>query len=123
MWMRTIAAVLFVSAAAASPALGGADEGAGMGRQVNGGAERAGAAVAAAGQEAALADDGAKALFEAKCSTCHPTSRPLGKTKDEAGWTATVKRMQQVNGCPITDEEAARIIAYLTRIRGHRKAR
>jgi len=60
----------------------------------------------------------AKALFEAKCSLCHPLSRPLGKTKDRKGWTATVTRMKKVNGCPITDEEARAIIDYLTNIRG-----
>jgi cytochrome c5 len=60
----------------------------------------------------------AKALFESKCSICHPVSRPLGKTKDRKGWTATVTRMQQGNGCPITDEEAGVIIGYLTKIRG-----
>jgi hypothetical protein len=60
----------------------------------------------------------AKALFEAKCSLCHPVSRPLGKTKDRAGWTATVTRMKNVNGCPITDEEAQRIIGHLVAERG-----
>lgn len=77
-----------------------------------------GLAWADGGQEAPDPQPKAKALFESKCSSCHPVSRPLGKNKDEAGWTATVKRMQQVNGCPITDEEAKEIIAYLTRIRG-----
>ncbi len=60
----------------------------------------------------------AKELFEAKCSICHPLSRPLGKNKDKAGWTTTVTRMQKVNGCPITDEEAQRIIGYLVSERG-----
>jgi cytochrome c5 len=63
-------------------------------------------------------DPEARALFESKCSICHPVSRPLGKTKDRAGWTTTVTRMQKVNGCPITDEEAGVIIDYLTKIRG-----
>lgn len=60
----------------------------------------------------------AKALFEAKCSICHPTSRPLGKTKDRQGWTETVTRMQKGNGCPISDEEAKQIIDYLVAERG-----
>jgi cytochrome c5 len=64
------------------------------------------------------AQGSAKALFEAKCSICHPLSRPLGKTKNKAGWTATVTRMKKVNGCPITDEEAQRIIGYLAEERG-----
>lgn len=63
-------------------------------------------------------DPEAGALFESKCSICHPASRPLGKTKDRAGWTTTVMRMKNGNGCPITDEEAGVIIDYLTEIRG-----
>jgi cytochrome c5 len=59
-----------------------------------------------------------KALFEAKCPTCHGLGRPLGKTKDRAGWTTTVKRMQQVNGAPINDQEANEIIDYLVTVRG-----
>jgi cytochrome c5 len=64
------------------------------------------------------ADAKTKALFEAKCSICHPLSRPLGKNKDRKGWTEDVTRMQKVNGCPITDEEARGIIDYLVTIRG-----
>ena len=59
-----------------------------------------------------------KALFEAKCPTCHGLGRPLGKTKDRSGWTATVKRMQQVNRAPINDQEADEIIDYLVKVRG-----
>ncbi len=59
-----------------------------------------------------------KKLFEAKCSACHSLSRPLGKNKDREGWTATVTRMQKVNGCPVTDEEAKQIIDYLVSERG-----
>jgi cytochrome c5 len=59
-----------------------------------------------------------RVLFEKKCSTCHELGRPLGKTKDREGWSATVKRMQQVNGCPITDGEANEIIDYLVTVRG-----
>lgn len=63
-------------------------------------------------------DPEAGALFESKCSICHELGRPLGKNRDRQGWTATVTRMKQVNGCPITDEEARAIIDYLTAIRG-----
>jgi len=59
-----------------------------------------------------------KTLFEAKCSACHGLDQTLGKTKDREGWTATVKRMQQVNRCPITDAEAQEIIDHLVKIRG-----
>ncbi len=63
-------------------------------------------------------EDRGKALFEGKCSDCHALSRPLNKTKDRDGWTATVTRMQKVNGCRITDAEAAEIVNYLVKVRG-----
>jgi len=59
-----------------------------------------------------------KALFEEKCAVCHDLDRSLSRTKSRSGWTATVKRMRQVNGCPITDKEAVEIINYLTKVRG-----
>ncbi len=74
-------------------------------------------AAADAGQ-AQAGDSQAKALFEGKCSICHPLSRPLGRNMDRAGWTETVTRMQKVNGCPITDREAKTIIDYLAAVRG-----
>lgn len=67
---------------------------------------------------ARAADSKAKALFEAKCSICHPLSRPLDQRKDLAGWTKTVTTMQKENGCPITDQEAKTIIHYLVSVRG-----
>ncbi len=78
----------------------------------------AGAAFAEAPKSADPRADPGKALFEAKCSICHPLSRPLGEHKDRAAWTRDVTRMQKVNGCPITDEEAKVIIDYLVKIRG-----
>ena len=60
----------------------------------------------------------ARALFEEKCAVCHDLDRSLSRTKSRSGWTATVKRMRQVNGCPITDKEAVEIINYLTKVRG-----
>lgn len=59
-----------------------------------------------------------KALFEAKCSICHPVSRVLARARDRAGWTAAVTRMQKVNGCPIIDEEAKAIVEHLVSVRG-----
>ena len=64
------------------------------------------------------ADAKTKALFEAKCSICHPLSRPLGKNKDRKGWTEDGTRMRKGNGCPITDEEDRVIIDSLVTIRG-----
>ena len=52
-------------------------------------------------------------LFESKCSLCHSIERPKSKKKSKAGWEATVMRMKNKNGCPITDEEAKMIIGYL----------
>ena len=62
--------------------------------------------------------DAAKALFEAKCSVCHPTTRPLDKAKDRAGWEETVKRMQKKMPDNLNDADAKTIIDYLTSIRG-----
>jgi mono/diheme cytochrome c family protein len=59
--------------------------------------------------------DGGKALLEQKCSICHSADRPKAKKKDRAGWEKTVMRMKNVNGCPITDEEAKTIIDYLAK--------
>ncbi|NJD62570.1 MAG: hypothetical protein FIA93_07605 [Deltaproteobacteria bacterium] len=59
-----------------------------------------------------------KALFEEKCVICHDLNRALSLKKNKKGWTATVTRMKNVNGCPITDTEAGEIIGYLTQVRG-----
>lgn len=67
---------------------------------------------------AGLAFADGKELFETKCSICHPLSRPLGQIMNSDGWMATVTRMQKVNGCPITDEEAKLIVDYLVKTRG-----
>ena len=80
--------------------------------------EKAPAAATPAQAQPAAADPKAKALFESKCSICHELSRPLGRNKDRDGWTKTVTRMQNVNGCPITDEEAKAIVDYLVAVRG-----
>ena len=55
----------------------------------------------------------AKALFESKCNLCHNIERPKSKKKSFDGWKTTVMRMKNVNGCPLTDEEAEIIIKYL----------
>ena len=59
-----------------------------------------------------------KALFEAHCSTCHSTSRPLGKTKTPEQWRQTVTRMQERAAGKISDDEREIIIRYLSEIRG-----
>jgi cytochrome c5 len=55
----------------------------------------------------------AKDLFESKCSLCHSTDTPKSKNKTKKDWETTVMRMKDVNGAPITDEEARMIIDYL----------
>ena len=55
----------------------------------------------------------AKALFESKCKLCHSIEKPKSKKKSSDGWKNTVMRMKNVNGCPISDDEAEIIIKYL----------
>jgi cytochrome c5 len=63
-------------------------------------------------------ESGAKAVFEKRCSLCHPTSRPLDKTKSSEEWEKTVMRMQGYAGDRISDEDAKIITVYLVEIRG-----
>ncbi|MGB6281947.1 MAG: hypothetical protein WBF55_07830 [Syntrophobacteria bacterium] len=60
----------------------------------------------------------AKALFEKRCALCHPTSRPLGKTKSSEEWEKTVLRMKGYAGERISDQDAKIITVYLAEIRG-----
>ena len=55
-----------------------------------------------------------KNTFEAKCSACHGTDRPLGKSKSAADWLATVQRMSGKKPGHLTEAEAADIAAYLS---------
>ncbi|HNS15646.1 MAG TPA: hypothetical protein PKM08_09965 [Syntrophorhabdaceae bacterium] len=56
----------------------------------------------------------AKALFEAKCGTCHKTDKATSKKKTPKEWQATVARMKDVRKAPVNDEEAAIITKYLS---------
>jgi cytochrome c5 len=60
----------------------------------------------------------AKAVFEKRCSLCHPTSRPLGKTKSSEEWEKTVMRMKGYAGDRISDKDAKIIAGYLAEVRG-----
>ena len=66
--------------------------------------------------------DAAKVTFEATCSKCHATSRPLGKKKDQKGWESTVERMSSYHkrqkGGPISDEDQKAIVQYLLSVAG-----
>jgi len=67
-----------------------------------------------------LKDDPDAALTGARCSVCHSLDYiPMNSVfLKQAGWEAEVRKMVKVMGAPITDEEAARIVAYLTRYYG-----
>ena len=58
-----------------------------------------------------------KNTFEAKCSACHPTDRPLGKSKSAADWLSTVQRMSGKKPGHLTESEVADIAAYLSIVR------
>ena len=70
------------------------------------------------GTEIKATESDAKALFEKRCSLCHPTNRPLSKNKSGDEWRQTVTRMKNYAGDRISDEEVEIIIDYLTEIRG-----
>jgi mono/diheme cytochrome c family protein len=55
-----------------------------------------------------------KALVSELCGQCHPLERVKAAKKDQSGWTATVGRMR-THGLTVTEEQAASIIAYLTK--------
>jgi len=62
-----------------------------------------------------------KNTFEAKCSFCHPTDRPLGKSKSAADWLATAQRMSEKKPGHLTAAEIADIAAYLAITRPEQK--
>ena len=54
-----------------------------------------------------------EALFEAKCSKCHPTSRVTPHHESLEWWQATIQRMQAKKKGWISDDEAAQITGFL----------
>ena len=62
-----------------------------------------------------------KNTFEAKCSACHGTDRPLGKSKSTADWLSTVQRMSGKKPGHLTEAEVAEIAAYLSIVRPEQK--
>lgn len=71
------------------------------------------------GYQTAIAEEteeiDAAQLFESKCGICHSIDRPRSKKKTRQEWDATVTRMKNSNGAPITDSEAALIIEHLAK--------
>ncbi len=60
--------------------------------------------------------EAAKVTFETTCSKCHALQRPLGKSKDQAGWERTVSRMSGYHkrfGGPIPEGDQNAIVQYL----------
>jgi len=59
-----------------------------------------------------------KALFEQKCGVCHGLDRATARTETKEKWTSIIKEMQGKRGDWISDEDAARILDYLTSTHG-----
>jgi hypothetical protein len=53
------------------------------------------------------------AAFERSCTKCHDASRSLERTKDLAGWRATVKRMAGKRGADVPSSDIEPIAVYL----------
>lgn len=56
-------------------------------------------------------------MVRANCSICHSLDyiQMNAKFMDKPGWEAEVRKMIKVMGAPISTEDAARIVDYLTR--------
>jgi len=70
------------------------------------------AAPAAAAPAAGGAAEG-KALFEQKCSVCHPLDRATSRTELKEKWASIVKEMQGKKADWISDSDAAKIVDFL----------
>jgi mono/diheme cytochrome c family protein len=57
----------------------------------------------------------AKELFEERCSICHGLDRAKDHRRAADEWARTVRRMREVFGAKLTDEEAKTIIDYLSK--------
>ena len=55
-----------------------------------------------------------KALFEQKCAACHGFDRATARTETKEKWSAIIKKMQGKRADWISDDEASRILDYLT---------
>ncbi len=67
-----------------------------------------------------LADGPELMTVRANCSVCHSLdyiqmNAPFLK---KTGWEAEVRKMVKVMGAPVSDDDAAKILAYLTRSYG-----
>jgi hypothetical protein len=57
--------------------------------------------------------------FQVSCTTCHSTRLALTQPPfPKAKWEATVKKMVDAYGAPLTPENQARAVEYLMAVRG-----
>jgi cytochrome c5 len=82
------------------------------------GSPMASASAAAPAAGGAVADG--KALFEQKCGLCHGLGLSTSRTETTAGWTSIVKQMQGKKSGWISDDEAAKIVEFLTAEHGRK---
>ena len=81
----------------------------------------AGVAARAADESSIVLKEGTDAdLTRARCSICHSADYIAMNSVflTRAGWDAEVHKMMKIMGAPITEAEAAQIVAYLTRYYG-----
>ncbi|NNF84779.1 MAG: photosystem P840 reaction-center cytochrome c-551 [Deltaproteobacteria bacterium] len=55
-----------------------------------------------------------KTLFEQKCGVCHDLDRATARTETKEKWSTIIKEMQGKRADWITDDDAARVLDYLT---------
>jgi len=55
-----------------------------------------------------------KQVFQEVCGACHDLTLSTGQTKSREDWQATVSRMAN-DGAPLTDEQVAQVVAYLSK--------
>ncbi len=67
---------------------------------------------------AATAVDGGEVLFERKCSVCHGLDRSTALTETREKWASIIEDMQARKADWISDEEAEKILEYLSSTHG-----
>lgn len=71
----------------------------------------------AAGPAQAPAADPGKAIVNRACQTCHDLGMVTEARHTAEGWTSVIQRMRG-NGADLTDEDAKKVQAYLTKLYG-----
>ena len=65
-------------------------------------------------EQAVAAMGEGKTLFEQKCGVCHGLDRATARTETKEKWAAIIKEMQGKREGWISDDDAARVLDYLT---------